>query len=180
MDEMEQTEANQYLTFMLEGDVFALEIVKVREAMYCTHITKVPRMPEYITGVINLRGNVVSVIDLRLMLGMDQIEKTIDTCIVIVEVDMDGEMILIGAMADSVQEVITLNPEQIDPPPKLGTKLNTEFIRGMGKRGEEFLIILDIERVLSSEEITTIRNMNESRPNTDSSKLSEPLELDLL
>ena len=108
-------------------------------------------------GVINLRGNVVPVIDLRLNLGMEAIERTVDTCIVIVEVDMDDEQVQIGALADSVQEVVDIDTSQIEPAPTLGTKLNTDFIKGMGKRGDSFLIILDVDKVLSGEELATLK-----------------------
>jgi purine-binding chemotaxis protein CheW len=106
--------------------------------------------------VINLRGSVVPVIDLRLILSMPSVEKTVDTCIIIAEVNMDGEPLHLGMLADSVQEVIDIDPSQIDPPPKLGSMLNTEFIRGMGKRGEGFFIILNIDQVLSSDEMAGI------------------------
>lgn len=157
------TETTQYLTFTLGEEDFALEIVKVREVLDYTTITKVPRMPAFLCGVINLRGNVVPVIDLRLMLGMKAVQKTVDTCIVIVEIHIDGELTQMGALADSVKEVIDLDPSQIAPPPKLGMKLNNEFIRGMGKQGENFLIILDIDRVLSSSELDLLRDAGEEQ-----------------
>lgn len=157
------SETIQYLTFTLGEENFALEIIKVREVLDYTTITKVPRMPAFLRGVINLRGNVVPVIDLRLMLGMQAIQKTVDTCIVIVEIHIDGELTPIGALADSVKEVIDLDPNQIAPPPKLGIKLNNEFIKGMGKQGENFLIILDIDRVLSSSEMDVLKSAAEEQ-----------------
>ncbi|MBF0498050.1 MAG: chemotaxis protein CheW [Deltaproteobacteria bacterium] len=156
------TEATQYLTFTLEEEDFALEIGKVKEVLDYTTITKVPRMPEFLRGVINLRGNVVPVIDLRLKLGMSAIKKTVDTCIVIVEIFIDDELTLMGALSDSVKEVIDLDPSQISPPPRLGTKLDNRFIKGMGKHGEKFLIILDIDLVLSSDELAVIKNSADS------------------
>ena len=149
-------QTDQYLTFTLAEETFAIEIVKVREVIDYVHVTRVPRMPAYLRGVINLRGSVVPVIDLRLILGMPSIEKTVDTCVVIAEVRMDGETLHLGMLADSVQEVIDIDPSQIDPPPKLGSLLNTEFIRGMGKRDEGFFIILNIDRVLSDDELASI------------------------
>ncbi|HBN08027.1 MAG TPA: chemotaxis protein CheW, partial [Cyanobacteria bacterium UBA8530] len=121
-----------------------------------TAIFKIPRMPEFIRGVINLRDDVVPVVDLRLKLGMSAIEKTLDTCIVIVEVGMNEENVLMGVLVDSAQEVFTLDAGQIKPAPKLGTKLNTSFIRGMGKRGEKFLILLDINRVFTEKELKLV------------------------
>ena len=151
-------QTDQYLTFTLAEETFAIEIVKVREVIDYVHVTRVPRMPAFLRGVINLRGSVVPVIDLRLILGMDCIEKTRDTCVIIAEVRMDGEPLHLGMLADSVQEVIDIDPSQIDPPPKLGSMLNTDFIRGMGKREEGFFIILNIDRVLSSDEMASIES----------------------
>ncbi|MBF0397022.1 MAG: purine-binding chemotaxis protein CheW [Desulfobacterales bacterium] len=150
---MSLNELKQYLTFNLGEECFALEISKVREVLDYITITKVPRMPDFICGVINLRGNVVPVIDLRLKLGMSAIQKTVDTCIVIVELEINDKKILMGALADSVQEVIDLDQNQIEPPLQLGTKINTDFIKGMGKQDDKFLIILDIDRVLSDMEL---------------------------
>jgi len=162
MNDNATTETAQYLTFSLGEEEFALEITKVREVMDYTNITRVPRMPEFLNGVINLRGNVVPVIDLRLKLGMSATEKTLDTCIVIMEIKVDGEPIDMGALTDSVQEVIDLDPAQIEPPPRLGTKLNTEFIQGMGKRDDKFLIILNIDKVLAGDELALIQNKSGS------------------
>jgi purine-binding chemotaxis protein CheW len=155
------TETTQYLTFNLGDEVFALEINKVREVLDYTTITKVPRMPDFLSGVINLRGNVVPVIDLRLKLGMSAIQKTVNTCIVIMEIEIDGEQMQIGALVDQVQEVLSLEPSQVEPPPSIGTKLNTEFIRGMGKQDGEFLILLDIDRVLSSDDLALVQSTSE-------------------
>ena len=129
---------NQYFTFLLGDEVFALEIGKVREVLEYTTITKVPRMPEFMRGVINLRGNVVPVIDLRYKLGMGTVTRTVDTCIIIVEIMIDGEIIPMGALADSVKEVTELNPDQISPPPKMGIQVDNRFIRGWESRERSF------------------------------------------
>ncbi len=150
------TETQQYLTFRLDGEVFALDIGKVREVLDFASLTKVPQTPEFMRGVINLRGSVVPVIDLRLKFGLAATSETVNTCIIITEINLDGETTILGALADSVQEVLELEPEQIEPPPRIGTRLRTEFIRGMGKRGEQFLIILDIDKVFSSEELALV------------------------
>jgi len=157
MTETNNIDTNQYLTFKLDDEVFGLAIVKVREVLDFTTITKVPRTPEYMKGVINLRGSVVPVVDLHLKFGLAQTEKTVNTCIIIVEIEMDGEIIVLGALADSVQEVVELEPEQIEPAPKIGTKLNTEFIKGMGKRDDEFVILLDIDKVFTYDELTQVQ-----------------------
>jgi purine-binding chemotaxis protein CheW len=150
-------EITQYLTFKLNNEVFALDITKVREVLDFTTITKVPRTPEFMRGVINLRGSVVPVVDLRLKFGMTKTEKTVNTCIIITEVELEGETTILGALADSVQEVIDLMPDHIEPAPKIGTHLNTEFIKGMGKQNERFIIILDINKVFSAEEIALVQ-----------------------
>jgi purine-binding chemotaxis protein CheW len=155
------TETRQYLTFTLDSESFALDIVKVREVLDFTKITRVPRTPEFMKGVINLRGSVVPVIDMRLKFGMEAKEETIDTCIVIVEVEIEGDPLIIGAIADSVQEVMELGPQQIEPPPKLGTRLKTDFIQGMGKLNDKFLIILDISKVFSADELNIVSEYNE-------------------
>ena len=156
MGSVETAGATQYFTFTLGNEDYALEISRVREVVDYTTITRVPRMPEFLRGVINLRGNVVPVIDLRLKLGMSAIKKTVDTCIVIVDVEIDGDFTHMGALADSVKAVIDLDPAQIGPPPKLGTKINNEFIKGMGQQDDGFIIILDIDRVLSTEEMSMV------------------------
>jgi len=151
-------ETMQYLSFKLEDEVFALDITKVREVLDYTTITKVPRTPEFMRGVINLRGSVVPVVDLRLKFGMTKTEKTVNTCIIIVEVMVDGEIGVLGALADSVQEVMDLGPEQIETAPRIGTWLNTEFIKGMGKRDNSFIIILDVDKVFSTDELVLVNN----------------------
>ena len=150
------TETAQYLTFRLEEEVFALDITQVREVLDFTTITKVPRTPDFMRGVINLRGSVVPVVDMRLKFGMSRTEQTLNTCIIIVEINIDGDRLILGALADSVQEVIELGPGQIEPAPRIGTRLDTEFIKGMGKRDEEFIIILDIDRIFSMDELASV------------------------
>lgn len=147
------SEATQYLTFTLDQEVFALEIAKVREVLEFNAVTKVPRTPGFLRGVINLRGNVVPVVDLKSKFGMGATERTVNTCVVIAEVTVDGEPTVLGALADSVREVIDLDPAQIEPPPRIGTRLDTAFIRGMGKRDDEFLILLDVDKVFSADDL---------------------------
>src|SRR5580704_17199609 len=134
MSVTEITDTRQYLTFRLGDEVFAIDVAKVREVLDFTTITKIPRTPEFMSGVINLRGNVVPVVDLRLCFEMSKTEQTVNTCVVVVEMVVDGESNVIGALADSVEEVIDLEPEHIQPLPRIGTTIRTEFIKGMGKR----------------------------------------------
>jgi len=157
------TETTQYLTFRLEDELFALDIGKVREVLDFTSITKVPQTPDYMRGVINLRGSVVPVVDLRLKFGMEMAQKTVNTCVIIVEVELLGEKVVMGAMADAVQEVLDLEPDQIEPPPRIGTKMNTDFIRGMGKHNDQFIIILDIDKIFSVDDLTVLTEAAENK-----------------
>jgi purine-binding chemotaxis protein CheW len=156
MSVAEIMETTQYLTFKLEDEVFALDISKVREVLDFTDITKIPRTPDFMMGVINLRGSVVPVVDMRLKFGMSATEKTVNTCIIITEISIEGEIEKLGVLADSVQEVLDLEPEQIEPVPKIGTRLKTEFIRGIGKRDNHFVVILDIDKVFSANELAVV------------------------
>jgi purine-binding chemotaxis protein CheW len=153
----EITETRQYLTFKLGHEIFATDVAKVREVLDFTTITEIPRTPDFMAGVINLRGSVVPVVDMRLCLDMSKTERTTNTCIVVLEVLLENEPVVIGALADSVEEVIDLEPEQIRPAPRIGTQIRTDFIKGMGKREAQFIMILDIDRVFSAEELGAAR-----------------------
>jgi purine-binding chemotaxis protein CheW len=146
-------ETRQYLTFKLAEEVYALEVAKVREILEVTGITRVPQTPAYMRGVINLRGSVVPVMDLRLKFGLAETPQTVNTCIIVVEVDLEGETQVVGALADSVQEVFELEPEQIEPPPRIGTRLKTDFIKGVGNRDGALMMILDIDRIFSTDDL---------------------------
>lgn len=164
MNEKRSETLNQYLTFTLDKELYAMDIAKVREVLEYTDITRVPRTPEFMRGVINVRGRAVPVVDLRLKFGLSKTTQTVNTCIIIMEVDMDGESTVLGALADSVQEVFNLEPDQIEPAPRLGTRIKTEFIEGMGKQGDEFIIILNIDRVFSVEELSLVQAMEREAP----------------
>jgi purine-binding chemotaxis protein CheW len=151
------TETGQYLTFKLKGEIFALDISKVREVLDFTTITKVPQTPDFMLGVINLRGGAVPVVDMRLKFGMAATEMTVNTSIIIAEIEIDGEKVVLGALVDSVQEVIDLDPDQIEPPPRIGTRLKTKFIRGMGRRDDQFIILLDIDKIFSFDDLAVAR-----------------------
>ena len=151
------SEIRQYLTFRLAEEVFGLDVGKVREILDMTTITKIPRTPEFLRGVINLRGNVVPVVDMRLKFGLPTVEKTVDTCIVVTEVTLENETTVLGALVDSVQEVFELEPGQIEPAPRIGTRLRTEFILGMGKRDGKFIMLLDVDRVFSCDELSLVQ-----------------------
>jgi len=146
-------ETRQYLTFNLGDESFALDVAHVREILEFTNLTRIPRTPEFMRGVINLRGSVVPVMDMRVKFNLTKTEKTVDTCIIVVEVSLGGEIVILGALVDSVQEVFELEPDCIEPAPKIGAGLKTEFIKGMGKRDERFVIILDIDSVFTADEL---------------------------
>ena len=150
------TDTRQYLSFKLDEEEFALDISKVREVLDITRITRVPRTPDYMKGVINLRGSVVPVVDLNRKFQIKDTERTLNTRIIIGEVELESGRTVLGVLADAVHEVMELDPEQIEPAPKIGTGLNTEFLKGMGRRGEEFIMILDIDRVFSADELALV------------------------
>ncbi|MEO5330929.1 MAG: chemotaxis protein CheW [Magnetococcus sp. YQC-5] len=152
------TETTQFLTFYLDKEVFAIDISKIKEVLEFTTLTKIPRTPDFMCGVINLRGSVVPVVDMRLKFGMAKSERTVNTCIIIIDVIQDDGSTVIGAMADSVKEVMELDPSQIEPSPKIGTGLRTDFIRGMGKQHDHFVILLDTDRIFSAEELNLLQD----------------------
>ena len=157
------TETTQYLTFKLDEEIFALDVSKVREILEYSSVTKVPQTPDFMRGVINLRGSVVPVIDMRLKFGMSATEQSVNTCIIVTEVAMEGETILLGALADSVQEVDEMEPAQIEAAPHIGTKLNTDFIKGMGKQDGHFVMILDIDKVFNSDDLADIQGTDTTK-----------------
>ena len=162
MSDQARTSHNQYLTFTLAGEQYAVEVGKVKEVLEYTTVTKVPRTMEFMRGVINLRGSVVPVIDLRLKFDLGETEKTIDTSIIVMEVNIGGESVVLGTLADSVQEVIGMDNSQIEPAPTIGTSIKTDFIKGIGKQEEQFVMILDIDAVFSEEELSTVAAQAES------------------
>lgn len=159
MTEEYTNESQQYVTFSLGDELFGVEVKRTREILSLTAVTKVPQTPDYLLGVINLRGHVVPVVDMRLKLGIAASEESEDTCIIVVEVIIDDEAIIVGALADAVKEVLEIHASQIEPPPKLGTRLKTEFITGMGKVNEQFMILLDVDRIFNSEDIALVQSV---------------------
>ena len=144
------TETGQYMTFKLGNELFAIGVAQVREVLEVTQITRVPTAPRYMRGVVNVRGQATPVVDLRLKFGLPDAPDTVNSRIVVLELELDGETTVVGGIADSVHEVIELEAGQINPPPRIAMRWRTEFIQGMGRRGEEFIIILDINRVFAS------------------------------
>jgi len=148
------TEAGQYMTFKLGNELFAINVAQVREVLEISEITRVPTAPEYMRGVVNVRGRAIPVVDLRLKFGLSRTSDTVHSRIVVMELELDGETAVVGGIADSVHEVIELEPGQISPPPRIALRWKSELINGMARRGEEFIIILDIGAVFSHDDLT--------------------------
>ncbi len=149
------TTEGKFLTFVLGSEVYGIEILKVREIIKLMDITTVPRTPDYLKGVINLRGKVIPIVNLRSKFSMPEIEHTQETCIIVVEVNQTS----IGIIVDSVSEVSNINSGEIEDAPHLGQDIDTNFILGLGKTKERIVILLDIELVLSSEELEAVEQL---------------------
>ena len=146
----------QVLTFILDQEIFGANINHVQEVLEFTGVTRVPKMPDYMIGVINLRGNVVAVVDLCRQFDMHQQEHTVDTCIVIVEVMIENQLTSLGLLADAVREVLVLEREHISAPPRIGISVDTRYLCGMGKHGDNFIILLDLAKLFNLEELEYI------------------------
>lgn len=152
-------EPTQYLTFMLAGEVFAIGILAIKEIIEYHSLTEVPMMPASVRGVINLRGAVVPVMDLLARFGRPSSEITKRTCIVIVEILAGDEPQVIGVVVDAVNEVLDIAPADIEPPPAFGARVRSDFIQGMGKVKGKFVILLDVDHVLSLDEVGALASM---------------------
>jgi purine-binding chemotaxis protein CheW len=148
----EPVDRSQFLSFSLAGSEYGAGILRVREILQYEAITRVPSTPRSIRGVINLRGQVVPVVDLAAKFGAGETAPTKLTCILIVEANLDGQPTVVGVLAAAVREVIELGPDEIEPPPSFGTGVKVDFLLGMGKVGKRFVLLLDLDRVLSADE----------------------------
>jgi len=160
------TEQNvqQHLTFMIGGEEYAVSLLKVKEIIEYDTVTEVPRTPEWIRGVINLRGSVVPVIDLAVKFRQAPSIAGKLTCIVITEIECQGEATVMGIMADSVREVIDLKPQDIEEPPSFGTRVKVDYLLGMARSGKKFCLILDTEKVLSTDELLELPDALDQNP----------------
>jgi purine-binding chemotaxis protein CheW len=160
------TEQNvqQHLTFMIGGEEYAVSLLKVKEIIEYDTVTEVPRTPEWIRGVINLRGSVVPVIDLAVKFRQAPSIAGKLTCIVITEIECQGEATIMGIMADSVREVIDLKPQDIEEPPSFGTRVKVDYLLGMARSGKKFCLILDTEKVLSTDELLELPDALDQAP----------------
>lgn len=156
-DTMTGAASRQFVSFDLDDETFALDVARVREILDWTGVTRVPRMPAFMRGVLNVRGAVIPVVDLRVKFGMSPVEPTVDTCVVVAEVEVDGEPTVVGALVDKVREVFEVAAGALEPPPKMGAKLDAEFIEALVRYEDQVLIALDIDHVLSVDEIIAVR-----------------------
>lgn len=160
-----EDKTNSYLSFALGNEIYASHVKSVLNILEMTQITRIPKAPEYMEGVINLRGSVLPVIDARTKMGMEKIEKTKDTCIIVLEVEVDDEKIFVGSIVDAVREVLEIEPHEILPPPNIGNKFRSQFITGMYKEGEEFIMILDMNKIFSTDELLSLKDNFENNEN---------------
>ncbi len=156
---LQESVAGQYLTFKLGDEVYGLQILKVQTIINIMPVTRVPRTPEYVRGVINLRGKVIPVLELRIKFGMGAAEDTARTCVIVVQVENENQAFTMGIVVDEVSEVLEVAAEQIEPPPSFGAAVATEFILGMGKIGEKVVMLLDVARVLSGAELVAVQTV---------------------
>jgi purine-binding chemotaxis protein CheW len=182
-----ETEQNvqQYLTFMIGGEEYAVTLLKVKEIIEYDIVTEIPKTPDWVRGVINLRGNVVPVIDLAVKFRLPASVAGKMTCIVITEVECEGQATVMGIMADAVRQVIDLRPQDIEVPPTFGTRVKVDYLLGMARSGKKFCLLLDTEKVLSMDELLDLPdsleesehladNSEESAASTEISALTQP------
>ncbi len=157
MNPEKKSKINSYLTFKLGNEYFAANVSKVLNILEMTKITKVPKAPTYMKGVINLRGFVLPLVDTRIKFDMPETEYTTNTCILVLDIILNGESVHVGALVDSVQEVIEIDDINIQPPPNFGTRYRTEFIEGIAKIEEEFIMILNMDLIFSTDELSILK-----------------------
>jgi purine-binding chemotaxis protein CheW len=171
--------AGKYLTFKLGNEEYALEILKVREIMGLMEITAVPRTPDFVRGIINLRGKVIPVVDLRVKFGMNQIEDSEQTCVIVVDVTKENNSVEMGILVDSVSEVLDIANEDIENAPSFGSTVDTTFILGMAKTKDSVKILLNIQKVMLAGELATVTNASLKVKNKSEDKATEVKEDDV-
>ncbi len=147
-----------YLTFKLDEEVFACHVNKLLHILEIPHITEIPGSPNYMKGIIDLRGKVLPVIDAKVKIGMPPVEYTKDTCIVVMDITLDNDSLLVGVLVDSVSEVLEFNEDKILPAPNLGSKYHSDFIEGIVRKDDKFIMILDIDMVFSLDDIDFLKS----------------------
>lgn len=165
--EEKKTRSNSYLTFRLGEEQFGAHVSQILNILEMTKITGVPRAPDYMKGVINLRGTVLPVIDIRLRFGMEEASYTNNTCIIVMDLNMEGETVHIGAIVDEVVSVIEIEKDQIEPPPSIGNRYSSEFIHGMARDEKQFIMLLDMQRIFDSDEMASISESYAKKQTTE-------------
>jgi purine-binding chemotaxis protein CheW len=160
-------QAAHYITFRLGDELFAIGVAQVREVLDMSVITRVPRAPAYMRGVVNVRGSAIPVVDLRLKFGLPGVTDSVNTRIVVLELNLDGETVVVGGIADSVHDVIELDPSQIEEAPRMAMRWRAELVQGMGRRGDEFVIILDIDKVFSLDDVAQLDSLSVAASDTN-------------
>jgi purine-binding chemotaxis protein CheW len=173
----ELVEQHQYLTFLLADEEYAISILQVKEIIEYDTVTTVPKTPRWVRGVINLRGSVVPVVDLAVKFGLEQKPVTKTTCIVIVETQFEGQNTTIGVVADAVSQVMDLTADDIQVVPEFGTRVKVDYLLGMAQLGKKFALLLDVDKVLSTEELLNLSEVPtlSEAPGTIESKVAEPV-----
>ena len=166
-------EVNQYLSFVLAGDEYALSLVQVKEIIECLALTRVPGVPAWIRGVLNLRGAVVPVVDLAVKFGVAPTAITRRTCVIIIELSVDDEQMVMGVIVDAVDQVLELKESDIQPPPPFGPKVRIDCIEGMADRGGKFVVLLNMDRILSSSELEAALDARQADATNDLAALDE-------
>lgn len=157
MEKEDKTKVNSYLTFKIGDEEFGAHVSKVLNILELQKITKIPKAPDYLKGVINLRGMVLPVIDTRVKFNMTPTEFTDDTCITVMDLKVNDEVIHVGALVDSVVAVLEIDEDQIKPPPSIGNNYSSEFITGIVETGDNFIMILDLVKLFTSNELSSLK-----------------------
>lgn len=157
MSEEKKNKINSYLTFKLGDEFFAANVSKVLNILEMTKVTKVPKAPSYMKGVINLRGSVLPLVDTRIKFDMSETEYTTNTCILVLDITLNNESVHVGALVDSVQEVLEIDDAHIQPPPSIGTRYKSEFIEGVAKVDDDFVMILNMDLIFSTDELSILK-----------------------
>lgn len=151
---------NRFVTFELAKETYAIPISQAREVVEYDAITRVPKMPAFVQGVMNLRGGVLPVIDLQEKLGLGRLKKTRDSRAIVIEMELEGEPTTIGALADAVRDVVELKESEIGPPPRIGTKISSDFIKAVGRKNDQFIIILNVNSIFSMEDLSVVADLD--------------------
>lgn len=161
-EEKENEVMDSYLTFKLDDEFFGVDVKKVIEILEVPGITRIPLAPDYMAGIINLRGKVLPLIDTKVKFGLEPIEFTVDTCIVVIEIEVEGEVLQIGTLVDSVLEVLEIPQSAIQPSPTIEAKYKLEFIRGMIRKDDDFIMLLSLDEVFSIQDVMILQEANET------------------